>query len=189
MISKLRDMVLCRFPEVDMVVGKAGRAETPTDPAPLDMIESMVSFRPQVLWPRCKLRLADAMQQGEAVCRTLIERGVIRAPESAENFTRLVELAVENALPYFDTASREYAYHRNQEMLRDTAGLSPTSNSPANAEESRLLARWRLLRRSLTASFIRGRRRYSRASCWSSFSTTPRFLILPCRPIAKPRSN
>ncbi len=31
---KARDMVLCRFPEVDMVVGKAGRAETATDPAP-----------------------------------------------------------------------------------------------------------------------------------------------------------
>ena len=29
---KARDMVLCRFPEVDMVVGKAGRAETATDP-------------------------------------------------------------------------------------------------------------------------------------------------------------
>src|SRR5262249_14776786 len=34
---KARDMIFCRFPEVDMVVGKAGRAETPTDPAPLDM--------------------------------------------------------------------------------------------------------------------------------------------------------
>src|SRR5262249_27757038 len=30
---KARDMILCRFPEVDMVVGKAGRAETPADPA------------------------------------------------------------------------------------------------------------------------------------------------------------
>ena len=27
---KARDMIFCRFPEVDMVVGKAGRAETPT---------------------------------------------------------------------------------------------------------------------------------------------------------------
>ena len=44
---KARDMVLCRFPEVDMVVGKAGRAETPTDPAPMDMIETMVNFRPR----------------------------------------------------------------------------------------------------------------------------------------------
>ena len=44
---KARDMILCRFPEVDMVVGKAGRAETPTDPAPMDMIETMVNFRPR----------------------------------------------------------------------------------------------------------------------------------------------
>ncbi len=53
-------MVLCRFPEVDMVVGKAGRAETPTDPAPMDMIETMVNFRPRELWPRRKLRVAEA---------------------------------------------------------------------------------------------------------------------------------
>src|SRR5208283_5327977 len=53
---KARDMVLCRFPEVDMVVGKAGRAETPTDPAPLDMIETMVNFRPREFWSRRKLR-------------------------------------------------------------------------------------------------------------------------------------
>ena len=56
---KARNMVLCRFPEVDMVVGKAGRAETPTDPAPLDMIETMVNFRPREFWPRRKLQLAD----------------------------------------------------------------------------------------------------------------------------------
>ena len=61
---KARDMVLCRFPEVDMVVGKAGRAETPTDPAPMDMIETMVNFRPRELWPRRKLRAgrSDALR-------------------------------------------------------------------------------------------------------------------------------
>ncbi len=140
---KARDMILCRFPEVDMVVGKAGRAETPTDPAPMDMIETMVNFRPQAFWPRRKLQVADAMSQGRAVCRALIQRGVIRAPESAEHLTRLVEQAVEGALPYFDAASREYAYHRNQEMLRDSAGVSPTSSSPADPAESRLAERWR----------------------------------------------
>ena len=56
---KARNMVLCRFPEVDMVVGKAGRAETPTDPAPLDMIETMVNFRPPEFWPKRCLRAAD----------------------------------------------------------------------------------------------------------------------------------
>ena len=73
---KARDMVLCRFPEVDMVVGKAGRAETPTDPAPMDMIETMVNFRPREFWPRRKLRAADAMRQGRAVFDALVARGV-----------------------------------------------------------------------------------------------------------------
>src|SRR5262249_22479550 len=64
---KARDMVLCRFPEVDMVVGKAGRAETPTDPAPMDMIETMVNFRPRAFWPRRKLRAADGPRQAAEV--------------------------------------------------------------------------------------------------------------------------
>jgi Cu(I)/Ag(I) efflux system membrane protein CusA/SilA len=151
---KARDMVLCRFPEVDMVVGKAGRADTPTDPAPMDMIETMVNFRPQVLWPRRKLRLSDGLEQGRAVHRALVDRGVIRAPESADGSSSLVKQSVEAALPYFDAASREYAYHRNQEMLRDTAGASPTSDRPADAEQSRLLARWRAYAEDLDGELL-----------------------------------
>src|SRR5439155_3063846 len=74
---RARDMVLCRFPEVEMVVGKAGRAETATDPAPLDMIETMVNFRPQELWPKRKLRTEDAEPQARAVLKTLLERGLV----------------------------------------------------------------------------------------------------------------
>jgi Cu(I)/Ag(I) efflux system membrane protein CusA/SilA len=40
------------FPEVASVHGKAGRAETATDPAQLDMIESVVTLRPRDQWPR-----------------------------------------------------------------------------------------------------------------------------------------
>jgi Cu(I)/Ag(I) efflux system membrane protein CusA/SilA len=39
------------FPEVASVHGKAGRAETATDPAQLDMIESVVMLRPRDHWP------------------------------------------------------------------------------------------------------------------------------------------
>jgi Cu(I)/Ag(I) efflux system membrane protein CusA/SilA len=39
------------FPEVASVHGKAGRAETATDPAQLDMIESVVTLRPRARWP------------------------------------------------------------------------------------------------------------------------------------------
>ncbi len=37
---KARDALLRRFPEVEMVVGKGGRADTPTDPSPLEMVET-----------------------------------------------------------------------------------------------------------------------------------------------------
>ena len=140
---KARDMVLCRFPEVDMVVGKAGRAETPTDPAPMDMIETMVNFRPRELWPRRKLRQSDAESQARAVCDALITRGVIQAPEAATARETLVLQSAAAALPFFDVASREYAYHRNQEFLRDTGGISPTSMNPADPNEARVLAPWR----------------------------------------------
>jgi copper/silver efflux system protein len=39
------------FPEVASVHGKAGRAETATDPAQLDMIESVITLRPRHEWP------------------------------------------------------------------------------------------------------------------------------------------
>jgi Cu(I)/Ag(I) efflux system membrane protein CusA/SilA len=47
-----QDELLAGFPEVARVFGKVGRAETPTDPAPLSMVETVVMLRPQSEWPR-----------------------------------------------------------------------------------------------------------------------------------------
>ncbi|MEY4169666.1 MAG: hypothetical protein RLZ94_739 [Actinomycetota bacterium] len=44
------DKVIKGFPEVDRVFGKMGRAETPTDPAPLAMAETVVTLKPQAQW-------------------------------------------------------------------------------------------------------------------------------------------
>jgi len=44
------DRMLMRFPEVDRVLGKAGRAETSTDPAPLSMLETVVLLKPRSEW-------------------------------------------------------------------------------------------------------------------------------------------
>jgi len=46
-----QDRIIMQFPEVATVHGKAGRAETATDPAPLDMIESVIALRPRDEWP------------------------------------------------------------------------------------------------------------------------------------------
>ena len=115
---KARDMILCRFPEVDMVVGKAGRAETPTDPAPLDMIETMVNFRPREFWPRRKLREGDARNQVAAVLDALIRRGLLRGPDDPKDRSAMIDEATAAVLPRFDALIREYAYQRNQEMTR-----------------------------------------------------------------------
>jgi Cu(I)/Ag(I) efflux system membrane protein CusA/SilA len=45
-----QDRVLRSFPEVESVFGKAGRADTATDPAPLTMVETTVRLRPREDW-------------------------------------------------------------------------------------------------------------------------------------------
>lgn len=47
---QFQDRVIRSFPEVTSVYGKAGRAETPTDPAPLSMLETVVQLKPQDEW-------------------------------------------------------------------------------------------------------------------------------------------
>jgi Cu(I)/Ag(I) efflux system membrane protein CusA/SilA len=46
------DRIISRFPEVESVFGKVGRADTATDPAPLTMIETVVRLKDPKLWPR-----------------------------------------------------------------------------------------------------------------------------------------
>ncbi len=45
-----RDRAMASLPEVEMVLGKAGRANTATDPAPLSMLESVAILKPEEEW-------------------------------------------------------------------------------------------------------------------------------------------
>lgn len=49
-LLKTQDRVLKGFPEVERVFGKAGRADTSTDPAPFSMMETTVVLKPEHLW-------------------------------------------------------------------------------------------------------------------------------------------
>ncbi len=51
-LLQLQDRMLKRFPEVASVFGKAGRADTATDPAPLEMFETVVNLKPEAQWPK-----------------------------------------------------------------------------------------------------------------------------------------
>lgn len=53
-VLTLQDQILKSFPEVDTVFGKAGRAETSTDTAPLSMIETTIVLKPHEEWRKEK---------------------------------------------------------------------------------------------------------------------------------------
>ena len=49
-LIQVQDRIIKSFPEVDSVFGKAGRAETATDPAPVEMFETIINLKPENQW-------------------------------------------------------------------------------------------------------------------------------------------
>lgn len=49
-VLQITDRILRQFPEVERVLGKAGRSETATDPAPLSMLETVINLKPKSQW-------------------------------------------------------------------------------------------------------------------------------------------
>ena len=49
-LLQTQDRIIKSFPEVALVYGKAGRAQTATDPAPLEMFETVINLKPQEEW-------------------------------------------------------------------------------------------------------------------------------------------
>jgi copper/silver efflux system protein len=144
---KERDMVLCRFPEVAMVVGKLGRAETPTDPAPLDMIETMIEFHPREFWPARAITSTDARRQVEAVTSAMTKAGLI-ASLDAEAIGAIVEATGR----IFDVQMREYAYQRNRELFRSSGFEEAAWRLDGLSREAK--QRWRDHVRSLDTELL-----------------------------------
>lgn len=48
--AKKMDKLIMEIPEVDMSVGKVGRSDSAMDPAPINMIETIVTLKPKVEW-------------------------------------------------------------------------------------------------------------------------------------------
>jgi Cu(I)/Ag(I) efflux system membrane protein CusA/SilA len=49
-LLQVQNRIIKSFPEVSSVYGKAGRAETATDPAPLEMFETVINLKPETAW-------------------------------------------------------------------------------------------------------------------------------------------
>ncbi|HEX6984577.1 MAG TPA: efflux RND transporter permease subunit, partial [Planctomycetaceae bacterium] len=131
---KARDSLLRSFPEVESVVGKAGRAETPTDPAPLDMVETIINLRSEDHWPKRELRYDDALAQSTAVFAALAGKGWIEA--DAEQRTGLLNDATMFAIEEFDETLRASALTETQAF---ESRLAPALTHAAVKEVIRLL--------------------------------------------------
>ncbi|MBA1140328.1 efflux RND transporter permease subunit [Mesorhizobium neociceri] len=49
-LLQMQDRIIKSFPEVESVFGKAGRAQTATDPAPTEMFETIINLKPKSQW-------------------------------------------------------------------------------------------------------------------------------------------
>ena len=49
-VLQTQDKIIKSFPEIESVYGKAGRANTATDPAPTEMFETVINLKPQEQW-------------------------------------------------------------------------------------------------------------------------------------------
>jgi Cu(I)/Ag(I) efflux system membrane protein CusA/SilA len=113
---KARDALIRGFPEVESVVGKGGRAETPTDPSPLDMVETFINFRPHEFWPRRVLKYSDGLRQTTAVISNLEKEGYLSKKIPADDRSNMMIEATQKALERFDEVQRELASRRFLEM-------------------------------------------------------------------------
>ncbi len=122
---KARDALLRGFPEVESVIGKAGRADTPTDPAPLDMVETFVNFRPKELWPKRVLQVSTTPSGRSRDVLDVLEAARLRRASAERRRPRrnLVNDATQKALERFDETMRELALLRYTEFERELEPL------------------------------------------------------------------
>lgn len=65
----VQDRIIRQFPEVASVFGKAGRAETSTDPAPLSMMETVIALKPRSQWRKVDRWYADSPEWVQSIFR------------------------------------------------------------------------------------------------------------------------
>jgi Cu(I)/Ag(I) efflux system membrane protein CusA/SilA len=117
---KARNMTLCRFPEIRMVAGKVGRAETAFDPAPIDMIESMIEFQPESRWPRRRLEPTAAGRITQKIIDGLVKENLIVPPVEE---AALAEQVTNEALRRLDAVQREFCWQLQQAFRAEARRL------------------------------------------------------------------
>ena len=118
---KARDALIRSLPEVEMVVGKGGRAETPTDPSPLDMLETVITLRPKDYWLKRKVKFEDAYSETERVVGLLEKQGAIGAFADDNARKSFLNEVANGTLNRFDASMRHEMIGRVMEFEQSLA--------------------------------------------------------------------
>ncbi|MBW3541954.1 MAG: efflux RND transporter permease subunit, partial [Planctomycetes bacterium] len=159
---QIQDQLLAQYPEVRTVVGKIGRFTTPTDPAPLNMVETHASLRPKEDWPERLIEKGYLERLGLEMLGQLEDRGFASRSsdtparqtiaEQVEGMTR-ADVNRQTRIELVGTLNLElprmrasYEAHRRETIAR---GDTP----PSRFSEQELEDRWtaEVLRSAMTA--------------------------------------
>jgi len=113
---RVRDRVMLDFPEVDQVVGKVGRADTPTDPSGIDMVETVVTLRPKEWWPKRKVRFEDVLDEAGGLVGALVQDRILSLDAKADATDGLVNGVAMDSIERFDRSMRDWARRRQIEF-------------------------------------------------------------------------
>ncbi len=111
----VRDRILRSFPEVDQAVGKIGRAETATDPSPVDMVETIVTLQPREFWPKRLMKFDDVTAQANVVATAMQHKGWLKFPNNDKADPEVLNTAVMVSIEKYDRFMRELARRRQIE--------------------------------------------------------------------------
>ncbi|HEU0091620.1 MAG TPA: efflux RND transporter permease subunit, partial [Vicinamibacteria bacterium] len=130
------DLTLSQFPEVAAVLGKVGRADTATDPAPFSMAETTIRLRPRAEWPTLP-RTRWYSRWAPAPIKLVL--GLVWPEETSETTAELVEkLDQATRLPGWTSAWTAPARARMDMMstggVRTPVGIRVVAASPARLD-------------------------------------------------------
>lgn len=143
---------------MESVVGKAGRAETPTGPAPLDIVETVINLRPDDYWLKRELRYEDAAEPSEIVLAEMLRRNWLVEPPDPDKRAKLINDATMYAVASFDKALRESAL---REIRQSEQELAPRLVHHGTGERALTTATRDGIRTSHTVLLNSGRARRS----------------------------
>ncbi|MDE0425676.1 MAG: efflux RND transporter permease subunit [Candidatus Poribacteria bacterium] len=103
-----QDLIMNRFPEVSLVVGKLGRATTATDPAPIGMFETIVNIVDPAEWPRRAVKHSATTGLVDHLVQRLKRGGLMSEEHAGHINADFSDNIAKAAIKRFDTLATTY---------------------------------------------------------------------------------